>query len=307
MMRTLRSARTEPAATPATDARGLTARLGGRWYRRYGTAPCPVCQPEGRRNQNALTLSDGADRLLAHCKKSGCGFQDIMAAAGVVPGAWSTPDPRQAARRAAAERARTVKRATQAKTLWEGSAPIRGTLAEAYLRARGITCSLPPSLRFKSACWHPSAQRLAALVALVEGDGSLAVHRTYLRGDGLGKADVDPAKAMLGQTLGGAVRLTDDPGPLVVAEGIETALSLACGLLPEAGPIWAALSAPGMRNLTLPTDPGALIIACDGDCAGRDAALALAQRATARGWSVRHADPGDGRDFNDLLSCGVEA
>ena len=69
-----------------TEARDLTLSFGGKWYRRYGAAPCPVCQPEGRRGQNALTLSDGRAGLLLHCKKSGCDFRDILAAGGIVPG-----------------------------------------------------------------------------------------------------------------------------------------------------------------------------------------------------------------------------
>jgi len=48
-----------------TGARELTAVLGGRWSGRYGTAPCPVCQPERAKGQNALTLAEGRDgRLL---------------------------------------------------------------------------------------------------------------------------------------------------------------------------------------------------------------------------------------------------
>lgn len=50
-----------------TDARTLTLARGGRWHGRYGTVPCPICQPEARRGQDALTLADGRDgRLLAH-------------------------------------------------------------------------------------------------------------------------------------------------------------------------------------------------------------------------------------------------
>jgi len=91
---------------------------------------------------------------------------------------------------------------------------------------------LPAALRFHPEAWHgATARRIPALVALVNGGDGFAVHRTYLRADGSGKAAVDPPKAMLGAVAGGAVRLTDGPGPLVVAEGIETALSLACGLL----------------------------------------------------------------------------
>ena len=44
-------------------ARNFTENLRGIWHQSYGCAPCPVCQPEGRRGQNALTLSDGQHML----------------------------------------------------------------------------------------------------------------------------------------------------------------------------------------------------------------------------------------------------
>ena len=40
-----------------TDPRTLTIELGGKWHQSYGAAPCPVFQPERRRDQNALTIS----------------------------------------------------------------------------------------------------------------------------------------------------------------------------------------------------------------------------------------------------------
>jgi hypothetical protein len=200
-----------------TDAKTLTEELGGKWYRIYGVGPCPCCQPERRRDQDALTLSDGATGLLAHCKKSGCSFRDIMAAAGVTSGSYQPPDPLAAARRRAEEQAEAQKRAALAHSLWREALPIAGTVAEAYLRGRAITCPLPETLRFAPSCWHVTGRRYPALVALVEGAEGFAVHRTYLREDGTGKADGDPPKAMLGGVAGGAVRLAQGPGPLVVA------------------------------------------------------------------------------------------
>ena len=70
------------------------------------------------------------------------------------------------------------------------------------------------------------------MLSVVEGAAGFALHRTYLMQDGSGKAQVEPPKAMLGNVSGGAVRLAKASGPLVVAEGIETALSLCCGLPP---------------------------------------------------------------------------
>jgi hypothetical protein len=117
-----------------TDARTLTLDLGGRWRGRYGTAACPVCQPERQRGQDALTLGDGdGGRLVLHCKKSACGFLDIMAAAGIRPGSYTPPDAATVAKREAERRAEAMKRAEQARRLWQEAQPIAGTVAEAYL------------------------------------------------------------------------------------------------------------------------------------------------------------------------------
>jgi len=287
-----------------TDARELTATLGGKWHRRYGAAPCPVCQPQRRKGQNGLTLGDGRNgRLVLDCKKSACGFLDILTAAGLRSGDYRPPDLAILAQREAEGRAEAAKRAAQAKRLWTEAQPITDTLAETYLRGRGITCDLPPALRFHPATWHgPTAKRYPALVAAVQGTGLPAVHRTYLRPDGSGKAEIDPPKAMLGATAGGAVRLADGPSWLAVGEGIESTLSLSCGLLDGPATLWAGLSTSGLRGLRLPSQAGRLTIACDGDTPGREAANVLAERAHALGWHVGICDPGTGADFNDILT-----
>lgn len=286
-----------------TDAKTLTLQLRGKWHRHYGTAPCPVCQPERRKGQTALTLSDGREgRLLAHCKRAGCGFTDVLAAAGIGRGDYIPLDPAELARRDAERQAEAQRRALHASICWKKAQPIAGTPAETYLRGRGITCRLPQTLRFHPNCWHgPTAERHPALVSLVEGGDGFAVHRTYLCPDGAQKAALAPAKAMLGATAGGAVRLAQAQGPLVVAEGIETALSLASGLLRGPATIWAALSTSGMRGLRLPPQPARLTIAPDGDPAGHAAAHALAERAHAMGWAVSLLPAPEGRDWNDLL------
>ena len=142
------------------NAQTLTIALHGRWHGRYGAAPCPVCQPERRRDQDALTLSDGAKGLLLHCKKTGCDFRDIAAASGIAPGTFTAPDPAILSRREAERKVEADIRANQAQRLWDEALPIKGTIAETYLRGRGITCDLPETLRFAPSCWHATAHAL---------------------------------------------------------------------------------------------------------------------------------------------------
>jgi len=287
-----------------TDARSIVLALGGKWQGRYGLCRCPA---HGDRKPS-LSLSDGSNgRLLAKCF-SGCDFAAIVEALrglGLIKGGGALVAPdlcdHYARARETQEAAEAAKRAAQAERLWQEAQPIARTAAEAYLRGRGITGALPPSLRFHPVCWHQSAKRFPAMVARLEGASGFAVHRTYLKADGTGKADVTPAKAMLGATAGGAVRLSKGHGALAVAEGVETALSLSCGLLSAPATVWAALSTSGLVSLRLPTIPSRLTIASDGDKAGREAAHALAERAAALGWAVSMLPAPDGADWNDVL------
>lgn len=287
------------------DPAYLTTLLGGNWRSHYGTAPCPICQPERRKDQDALTINYKGEMLLLHCKKRNCDFRDILIASGIVPGTVSQPDPAIIAQRERERKTDAKMKSQQALMVWNEVQPIFGTIAETYLRSRGITCELGETLGFHPAAWHGATRlRIPALVANIDVGEAFAIHRTYLRTDGRGKADVDPPKAMLGATAGGAVRLTQSDGALVVAEGIETALSLASGLLGSPATIWAALSTSGMRGLRLPADPGQIIIAADGDAAGQAAAQVLASRAYALGWTVSLLPAPDGCDWNDVLTTG---
>jgi hypothetical protein len=104
------------------------------------------------------------------------------------------------------------------------------------------------------------------------------------------------------------VRLSEGAGPLVVAEGIETALSLADAFADLSPRVWAGLSTAGVAGLRLPARAGDLIAAPDGDAAGRKAAEELARRAHAAGWRVRILPPpGDGLDWNDAARREVAA
>ena len=183
--------------------------------------------------------------------------------------------PAQWARRLRTSIVRALRRSDDAPRtarslkIWRNTEPGAGSVVEWYLASRGLSLDQwPTSLRFHPRCSQPKGYGnnfifpLPAMVALVEHveRGPVAVHCTYLRPDGGAKADVEKPKAIFGPVAGGAVRFgAPHAGQwLAVAEGIETALSVAvaCSM-----PAWAALSAGGIKNLRLlrvakPSAPG---------------------------------------------------
>ena len=126
-----------------------------------------------------------------------------------------------------------------ARRLFAISNPIEGTLAEAYLQRRGISCiNHGGSLRFHPRCYyrpdeHSSTETWPAMIACVTDlDGRITgVHRTWLDPHGfdrvrLGKAPIDTPRRAMGDLLGNAVRFGVVDDALAAGEGIETMLSL---------------------------------------------------------------------------------
>ena len=197
-----------------------------------------------------------------------------------------------------------------ARRLFALSVPIRGTVAESYLRRRGITyVQKLPALRFHPRCFYragddtPRETWPALLAAVTDNSGTVTgVHRTWLARDGTDKAPVATPRRAMGQLLGNGVRLGAARDVLAAGEGIETVLSLRCAL-PRL-PMFAALSANHLAALTLPPNVRRLYIACDNDDAGRHAAEALSGRAEANGIEALTLTP-VADDFNaDLRLFG---
>jgi len=107
---------------------------------------------------------------------------------------------------------------------------------------------------------------------------------------------------MLGPCRGGAVRLNSIGDRLMIAEGIETALS---AMQATGHPAWAALSTSGLRALDLPKDVCDVIVLADGDDPGEAAARDCGWRWKREGRRVRIARPPQGLDFNDMLVDGA--
>ena len=108
---------------------------------------------------------------------------------------------------------------------------------------------------------------------------------------------------------GGAARLTQGGDKMLEAEGIETSLSLACGLEHNFVTIWAALSTGGMKALVLPPVPGMLTVAADlDDCrVGQAAAHAPGMRSDVTGWKLSRRPAPTGQDWNDALRGRISA
>nr|WP_246660659.1 toprim domain-containing protein [Nitratireductor sp. XY-223] len=194
-----------------------------------------------------------------------------------------------------------------ARRLFAASKPIGGTLAEGYLRSRGLDLPSDVSaLRFHPRCFYraPSGrQEWPALIAAVtDGKGEVTgVHRTWLHPEG-GKAPVDQPRRALGHLAGNGVRFGVVRDVLAVTEGIETALALRT-VMPGM-PAVAALSASHLAALNLPPALRRLYVARDNDEAGRLALEGLRSRAGAT--DICELVP-RAEDFNaDLLTLGPE-
>ena len=293
-----------------SEAETITRALGGEWHGNSGLAACPICQPEGRRDQRALSISDSAGRLLVHCHKGNCAVLPELRRQGIAQGLVQhrSPDPAEAARRRAEERHKEAQRLQSAHALFAAGVSCEGTPAQSYLEARGIHglrfAKMRHTLRFHPGALHtPSGLHLPAMLAQIRGPKgeALGVHRTFLRPDGSGKADVSPAKMMLGPAAGGAVRFGPDGRVIALAEGIETSLSVSRA---SRLTVWATLSTSGLKGVILPPLPLAevVIICADHDDAGLAAAEATAAQLECQGRAVSVIAPRTaGADFNDVL------
>ena len=190
--------------------------------------------------------------------------------------------------------------------------PLPGSMADLYLRQRGLEPPTGDALQFHPDLTHWETKTgYPAMVATVRGGGGtiVAVHRTYLAADEqapdrVGKAQVSKPRMMLGKTSGGAVHLAaiGADGILGLTEGIETGLAVmtACPGLP----VWATLSTAGMEQVQLPPEAQHVLILADHDAsgAGLRAADTLLRRLKGEGRRaaiVLPPNPGD--DFNDML------
>ena len=177
-----------------------------------------------------------------------------------------------------------------ARRLFAVSRPVKGTVAERYLQARGLHAVADlPALRFHPNCFYRPSKDDApdtraawpALIAAVTDTAGTIVgaHRTWIDPVTLGKAPIATPRRAMGHLLGHGVRV-GEAGPVMAAgEGIETVLSLR-RVLPTM-PMIAALSSAHLGALEFPSRLRRLYVARDNDRAGAAAIVRLADRARA--------------------------
>src|SRR5262249_49883721 len=166
----------------------------------------------------SLALRDGDGGCVLVTCWGGCDRLDVLAELrrrGLLD--WRTADHRQLSPRTS-QREKDLARTARALAIWHEARPAVGTIVASYLGTRGTSLDAwPAALRFHPACPRPRAETgnfrppLPAMIAMVEHvqRGPVAVHATYLRPDGSGKADIpkEQQKASFGPIRGGAVRL----------------------------------------------------------------------------------------------------
>jgi hypothetical protein len=199
-----------------------------------------------------------------------------------------------------------------ARRLFAMSQPLPGTIAEAYLRKRGITAFHEAgALRFHPRCYYrpdaeaPTELRPALIAAVTDLAGKITgAHRTWLDPSADDKAPVDTPRRAMGHLLGNGVRFGLATDVIAAGEGLETMLSLR-SVLPHL-PMVAALSANHLAAILFPATLRRLYVARDDDPAGDMAVATLTERAYSAGIEAFALSPALG-DFNeDLRRLGID-
>ena len=241
-----------------------------------------------------------------------CGLVDFRDVAEEARRFLSLPRPEPVSSLRHAQYSAAVERPAceRARRLFRMTRPLAGTVADAYLRERGILrASTHPALRFHPSCYYRdlltgrTSSYPALIAAVTDPAGAITgVHRTWLDPGGVGKARIDDPRRALGSLLGNAVRFhfpVNAPIPVMAAgEGLETMLSLS-HVMPGM-PMVAALTATHLVAFNFPPGCQRLYIAGDADAAGRHGIEGLSRRAQECGILPLVLSPALG-DFNEDL------
>lgn len=206
---------------------------------------------------------------------------------------------------------------------WTAPGVVRTYLEEARGLPIGRLAAPPGAIRFHPALDHwdrdtGEVTTWPAMVTAMSGPAGAvrAIHRTWLRPDGSGKADVGKAKKMGGVARGCAMRLAKGStrlspeaaakkgltSALIITEGIEDALTAAIAA-PDAR-VWAAGSLSLLGLLEWPACASAVVLVADNDWNTPEAVAAFERveaewRGMAKGRLLKVVRAEVGKDLND--------
>ena len=272
----------------AIRARLIVERLGGRWRGSTGACRCPA-HPD---RTPSLSVRLGERAILFHCF-AGCSSRAVIAALG----ALHLHD--------GAELAMPADRAFEdfgglARQLWQSSRPVTATLAEMYLRARGLSAPFSPALRFNATTIMGSgAQKriMPAMIAAVENDqGVVAVQRTFLDPHDLLRKPVVRSKMSLGPLGRAAIRLAPATAELGLAEGIEDAQS---AMEWFGTPNWALGGVERLAFVDIPEKVRRIIVYADRGMAAQRLLMKARAHLTCNGRELVCRVPERHDDWND--------
>jgi hypothetical protein len=230
-----------------------------------------------------------------------CSGVDYVEAVKQLTGATSLSSHRSPAAEAAAQAEADKRKAEQqqdeaaqhrkAAWLWLRRQPAIGSLVETYLRARGYSGTIPPTLGFLP----PRGEHGPAMIAAYAGPNEIepgelgaldpttaAIHLTRLLPDGSDRLRTKGAKITIGRPLGMPIAVSSitDGLSLCICEGIEDALALAAAGYAA----WASGNASFMPALadSVPDYITTVILEQHPDESGRRYSARLAELLRAR-------------------------
>lgn len=271
--------------------------------------PCPLC---GGQDRFRWDNKDGKGTYI--CGQCGAGDgmklaieytgKEYKVVAGLIDGMLGNLKVEAPKPDLSPEKRRDILRDT-----YRATQPIQlGDVAHKYLESRGVEELIyPDALRFAPRLKDGEGGVRPAMVAMVGVPGAdkfVSMHRTFLKPDGSGKAEMAaPRKLMAGELPDGACVMLSEyapGGPLGIAEGIETAMS-ASALFDM--PVWAAINSTLLGKWQPPESCTEVAIFADNDrkLGGQSAAYALGHRLAVKGIAVTvHVPDRIGADFNDI-------
>jgi putative DNA primase/helicase len=286
-----------------TDAATISQALGGKSTSIGFMCRCPVISHgNGKGDRNpSLLVKDGDSAPLLKCF-AGCDVRDVLAelrSRGLMEGAGATLCTRKAP-----EQAPQHIPDQEAIALWGSATRASSTIVERYLRARGITIEVPPSLRCGGGDYLDRYQ-LPAMVAAVQAPDrrTIAVQTTLIDPRGDRKAQVRLPRKTTGALGLGAVRLGPAADVMGLAEGVETGLS---AMQVTGIPVWACLGSFRMCRVSVPGTVREVHLFGDNDDPGREA-VQRAAHAHRHRRVVVHFPPDQFPDWNDVVATGRDA